>query len=860
MLTIVGNKGQICAERAGLLGRGRIGGSGCADFRRRLVSSFARLEHIETALLAKAEEFLQDARHLTRVGVDHLEDADVLASARRAIKVVDHLLNQLHRLARRAHDDGVGANVRRQRDRLARRGGNLHLRALTWLSVDLAKVLEDRCLLAGSTRERTSRQNRLDEPHGFLHIRALESDVLDFDDRLRLRAVELRNKAANGGDVSLGTAGHDGIQAHIRLDLHDLRATAAILLRHIHLVEHARHVRRRRLRKHDDLKRLVGKLILGGLREQINKTAHDLEVLLTRCDDERVRRDIRHNRHRIGRRLRGSERSRSFAHELLNTRRDGFGASGCQREHMHADRGVRRDFIELGHDLPHQRAVLRTTSNEQTRSARISNHQRLHPLRHFGRELGVTPVEDLRNRADKAIHVRLLHRHHFDRRLVEKALGIKVDQKRLDHIKRIGARSNQQLVGPFVGGDDHALEVSGLRLSLLQAVDARVHHLLQDGGKARRARVFQIHQADLAILRRNLAVEVLQDLLDNGERTRAGRNHQRIQAIVGNHSHAILGTNRLGCDLLVEELHQHWPDARRARVLQRIHAHDRSRRGRLGIELLNELLHDFKILRAAHKNKRVGWEIGTNDQLTEGDECIALDRRGRLITARRARHADTTNLLLQRPAFRQFCRAFNKHRAQRLREIARVGVLKLDDARLDPSDAHSRIKPFAQHLDECDCFLFARNDHGVGAIVDGNGDILRERFTSCAGGLRLHLRSREPANRFSLREEFAHDARKLLRLDVLQRIDAHNGRVGHGQTIEQQRRFLERTHIVRRRCKDDRIALHIDEDLHWLLQVERDRAARAFGCDAKSTHLLLQRARQFALLCARGSASCRARS
>ena len=205
-------------------------------------------------------------------------------------------------------------------------------------------------------------------------------------------------------------------------------------------------------------------------------------------------------------------------------------------------------------------------------------------------------------------------------------------------------------------------------------------------------------------------------------------------------------------------------------------------------------------------------------------------------------------MLLQRRTLWEFRRTVDKNGAQHLGHCTRVGVAKLHDARLDPTNGNLRIEPLAQHVNHRDGFFFARDNHRIRAIVDRDRDVLRERFACRAARLRFHLRSLQNANLLSLREEFTHHTRKLCRLDVRQRNHANHRSVRHWKRVEKSCRFFKCAHVVGGRREYKRVTRRVRENLDGLLKIKRDRCRSAVWLNAQPTHLLLERARQIALL------------
>ena len=212
--------------------------------------------------MAQIEQFLEDARHCAGIRVGEFEDANVLTAAGRAVEILDHPLDQLHGLARRAHDHGVGTDIGRERNRLPSRRRKLHLNLIALDAFDLLEVLQHRRLLTSTSRERIAREHILNQRNRLLHIRALQRDVLDLHHTLRRGTIELRDESTNRRDIGFGPTGDDRVETRIGRNLNRVRAASTILFADIHLIEHANHVRRRGLGQHKNFKRLVRELIL----------------------------------------------------------------------------------------------------------------------------------------------------------------------------------------------------------------------------------------------------------------------------------------------------------------------------------------------------------------------------------------------------------------------------------------------------------------------------------------------------------------------------------------------------------------------------------------------------------------------
>ena len=145
-------------------------------------------------MLTKLKQLGQDLRHRICIGVLQLEDLNPLGSRRAGIEITDHSLDQRHRFSRRAHNDGVGPDVRRQRDRITdgTRDFDVHSRRIISRrdSIHLLQISHHGAKLAGATAAAATVEHALDQRDCFEHVRRSEREVFHFNDGARPFRVE----------------------------------------------------------------------------------------------------------------------------------------------------------------------------------------------------------------------------------------------------------------------------------------------------------------------------------------------------------------------------------------------------------------------------------------------------------------------------------------------------------------------------------------------------------------------------------------------------------------------------------------------------------------------------------------------
>ena len=208
----------------------------------------------------------------------------------------------------------------------------------------------------------------------------------------------------------------------------------------------------------------------------------------------------------------------------------------------------------------------------------------------------------------------------------------------------------------------------------------------------------QVDAAYLAEVGRDLGVEHLQQVLEHGKASRAGGHDQGVGAVVGLDDHAVLGANRLGLHLLIEEPGDGVGQAPGRRMLDRVDPHGGIGRRRLDVEHRHQLADHLQVERGPDQNERVELGFGPDDEPGHGREDVRLQHPAPV--GLEARHPQPADLPLNGTRLRQVGGARDQNRLQRPRQIGGVGVFEQDDPRLDPPVGDVGVEALRQHLDE----------------------------------------------------------------------------------------------------------------------------------------------------------------
>ena len=686
-LAVIGHHVELEARDGGALA-GALGRGGGRSALGGLRTALAGLEDVEIPLLAQAEQLVEDLQDALGLGVRQADHADVLRGAVVPVEVLDHLLDERHGVLGRAHDDGVGADVGGEADRLPDRGVDLHLGGLVLDTRDLLQVAHHGGRLRAARGERVAGEHAVDEADELEHVGALEAHVLDLHHLERLGRLEVVDDLAHGGDVGGGTGEDHRVGAAVDDGTHAVVAAAAVLLAHVHVVEHLHDVGGAALLELDGLEIAGERGVLAHGLQVADELLDDLRVLLARSHDERVGGQVALDGDAVRGTCRLAERGEALAHHRLQARCDGLDTDAHHGDDVERHGGVGGLLLDAVDEPLDVVEVGLRGGDQQAVGARVGHHQRAGALGHRLRKVRVAALHDLVDGGGHAVEVPALHGQHVERCDLLAVERVELADDALDHVERVGAARDEERVRLLVGEDGDLLQVGGARLDGPQAVQPRVHELLDERRQARGAGVLELHELEFAQVRGDLAVELLEELLQDGEAPLRGAHDQRVGAVVRHDADPVLGAEVLLLRLGVEELLQALRDAAGAGAREREAAHAGGGRGVHGVEAL---LH-------------------------------GLDQRHGLVA---------------------------------------------------PGD-----------------------DHRVGALDDGHGEVVRKRLADVSLRRAGERGARDPAERLALLEELLHDLGELVGVDVDERQDAHRHGAGGGDVVEHADEFARSGHVL----------------------------------------------------------------